>query len=138
MCQNIFKTRSYSHPDQFRWKNYDFSNLDYLKYLKLTKCIMVGHFGPTKRFFQIHPIFFLNIAWNFLSGKVLFVIFWYQTSLEWFFEFWHTLFLAISASSIIDPNLKIYFLEKWFFFILGIFLDWPLWSYLSNGILSTL
>ena len=123
MCQNIFKMRSCSPPDQFEWKSYNFSNLDYLISLELTKCILVRPFRPTKWFFQIHPKFFLTNSRNSISRKVLFAIFWYQMSLKLFFKFWHTLFLICIASSEINPNLKIYLLEKWLFRILGIFLD---------------
>ena len=138
MCQNIFKMRSCSSLDQSGWKSYDFSNLDYLESLEWTKCILLRPFRPTKRFFQIHPAFFLKHSWNSLSGKVLFVIFWYQMSLKWFFKFWHTLSLVCSASSKINPNLKIYSPIKWLFGILGIFLGWPSSSFHSNGVLSTL
>ena len=138
VCQNIFETRSCSPLDQSGWASHDFSNLDYSESLELTKCILVRPFRPTKWFFQIYPAFFLKCSWNPLSRKVLFVIFWYQMSPKWFFKFWHTLSLVCFASSEINSNLKIYSLEKWLFGTLGIFLDWPSSSYLSNSILFTL
>ena len=135
LCQFIFKTISYSPPDLFRWESYDFSSLNCPKPLKSKHVFWLGHPGPLNDFSKFFK-HFSKIFMKFLSGKVLFVIFWHRMSRGCFFKFWHTLSLLCSTNSSISPNLKIYSLGKWLIGILEIFLKWPSSSHLSNGVLS--